>query len=262
MPVTHIFKALPSRSHIRVMILEPSGDPASTLRFLFHEDLLSNLEGRYEAISYTWGTPDLEFPIHLVDEQETAVLWLWADTVCINQNDHSEKEGQIRMMVDIFRGAKRVLAWLGPGGHSEDEAFQFLERVSRDPKRGLDGFSPFSELAKTLRKLLALPYFTRLWILQELVFNLDVILRCGSIEFPFLRFCVAIEVLKDNLGGGGLSMIGLPPHALRVRLRSLKKISQLWKRHTMIIREGVDPQYLQDTILGLLVQFSDCTSLL
>ncbi|KAF2849384.1 hypothetical protein T440DRAFT_351007, partial [Plenodomus tracheiphilus IPT5] len=85
----------------------------------------------YDAISYVWGAPLLVFPLYhvndgsqiFVTENLDAALRrlghhlddtrLWADAVCINQQDQEEKALQIPRMVDIFRSASKVVAWLG-----------------------------------------------------------------------------------------------------------------------------------------------------
>jgi hypothetical protein len=46
---------------------------------------------------------------------------LWADAICINQEDE-EKVGQISRMGDIYRLADRVYAWLGENRKSENDA--------------------------------------------------------------------------------------------------------------------------------------------
>ena len=54
---------------------------------------------------------------------------LWADSVCINQDDMSERLSQVELMGRIFAGAKRVLAWLG---HDEEGLTSFAMAVIYD----------------------------------------------------------------------------------------------------------------------------------
>lgn len=49
----------------------------------------------------------------LSDEIVDDPLILWADALCINQNDNDEKSHQVGMMRDIYRGAEEVVVWLG-----------------------------------------------------------------------------------------------------------------------------------------------------
>lgn len=104
--------------------------------------MLSFLEepSAYEALSYTWSssgkiwisnspTPiicdnkHLDIPksletalSHLRNPQESRIIW--ADAICINQQDDDEKTHQVRLMRDIYRSAKMVIIWLGPESKS------------------------------------------------------------------------------------------------------------------------------------------------
>jgi hypothetical protein len=98
---------------------------------------------------YTWGEPTLICPIYLLDGTRIMVTpildgalrrlrysthkrTLWVDAMCINQMDNRENGVQIPLMVRVFRGARRVLAWLGPGGRDSEEegCMRLLERLS------------------------------------------------------------------------------------------------------------------------------------
>ncbi|KAF2263486.1 hypothetical protein CC78DRAFT_270241 [Lojkania enalia] len=50
-----------------LIIINPSSNPASELRFSFHQASLNDLEGKYKAISYTWGKIELESPLYCPD---------------------------------------------------------------------------------------------------------------------------------------------------------------------------------------------------
>ena len=38
---------------------------------------------------------------------------LWADALCINQNDSQAQSDQARMIALVYNGAQEVIAWLG-----------------------------------------------------------------------------------------------------------------------------------------------------
>lgn len=83
----------------------------------------------YEAISYVWGDTSKLFNIKCdgklfpVRINLADALWtirhptepriLWADAICINQNDKKEQGRQVMMMGKIYEQAKRVLVYLG-----------------------------------------------------------------------------------------------------------------------------------------------------
>lgn len=47
---------------------------------------------------------------------------MWADAICINQDNNTEKGHQVKRMGKVYENAKEVLAWLGKGseGIAED----------------------------------------------------------------------------------------------------------------------------------------------
>lgn len=91
----------------------------------------------FEALSYVWGDPRVTETITLDDD---SVLYLtpsiadalrrmrlpdttravWADQICINQKDKSERSQQVKLMGSLYRSAERVLVWLGrdPSGNA------------------------------------------------------------------------------------------------------------------------------------------------
>jgi hypothetical protein len=49
--------------------------------------------------------------------------------MCIDQKNDREKEVQIPLMVEIYRGAKRVLAWLHDGDDDIERGMRYLEQL-------------------------------------------------------------------------------------------------------------------------------------
>jgi hypothetical protein len=54
-------------------------------------------------------------------------LYLWADTVCINQKNMTQRSAQIRKMSTIYSGADTVRVWLGEKDNKT--AFNFIHRT-------------------------------------------------------------------------------------------------------------------------------------
>lgn len=95
---------------------------------IFHTSLHDGLD--FAALSYCWGVPTFDHELIIdgslmyVTESLAAALQslrfedhdllLWADSICINQQDAIEKTAQVQMMRDIYRAAARVIIWLGP----------------------------------------------------------------------------------------------------------------------------------------------------
>jgi len=56
---------------------------------------------------------------------------MWADAMCINQNDNEERSQQVMLMQTIFNNAIGVHAWLGVTSSDSDQAMDFVKDWSR-----------------------------------------------------------------------------------------------------------------------------------
>ena len=54
---------------------------------------------------------------------------LWADAVCINQEDKEEKCKQVKIMDHIYSHASQVLIWLGLEADDSHEAFEWIRNA-------------------------------------------------------------------------------------------------------------------------------------
>lgn len=95
---------------------------------------------------------------------------LWIDAICINQTDTKERNHQVEMMKDIFTCASLTVAWLGP--INEDLRSLRPATVNDKPKG--------STVKKVLKNIASNRYFTRIWIVQEIILSKDIWIMCGS----------------------------------------------------------------------------------
>lgn len=61
---------------------------------------------------------------------ETRTRILWADAICINQEDLEECGYKVTIMTQIYQQAERVLVWLGEGDGTAKAVFQLAEMIS------------------------------------------------------------------------------------------------------------------------------------
>ncbi|KAF4445192.1 heterokaryon incompatibility (het-6OR allele) [Fusarium acutatum] len=61
---------------------------------------------------------------------QSHVRYLWADAICINQNDHDEKSQQVQLMRRIFQRAHVTFAWVGPKDYSL--AFEAIKTITNE----------------------------------------------------------------------------------------------------------------------------------
>lgn len=103
---------------------------------------------RYTALSYVWGSPEdpkhiilngeVHFPVtrslyealHSLRAQcDWSGRMLWVDAVCINQADHREKEGQLRLMRRVYRQAEEVVAYLPVEAGDQKNVAELMTRI-------------------------------------------------------------------------------------------------------------------------------------
>jgi len=124
----------------------------------------------YIALSYRWGPPSPSHDIFIADQRleirdilyacllelrEDVDTWLWIDQICIAQADTAERNHQVGMMSRIYSDATSVIVWLG------DIPIASPEEVDR--------FNDKDLRSEDVVSLLENIYFTRLWIVQEIL---------------------------------------------------------------------------------------------
>jgi hypothetical protein len=116
--------------------------------------------------------------------------------MCINQEDSDERTAQVSIMHHIFGLADRVVAYIGeetPGSRLVLEELHAIEELDEDSLRLRP--RPDRELIAELDKLIRRPWFTRVWVVQEVYMPKRkdrVLIACGSMQASFeaLRECV------------------------------------------------------------------------
>lgn len=219
---------------------------------------------KYEALSYTWGDQSSPDYIHLRNpkplghgnscicdktpsgslaigrnlalalrhlRQKDNSRTLWADSICINQQDIDERSAQVQLMRYIYKYAHRVVAWLGPADEHSPIAIALLQELAdcidftneeddimdnrvtfkkdsydRIMRRNPDGSHdwtkpmPYSDRQwKAVASLISRSWFRRLWVRQEILLaGSDSILVAGGDSIPWVHFRGATEVIASK----------------------------------------------------------------
>lgn len=122
---------------------------------------------------------------------------VWVDAICINQSmgpENHEKEEQVAMMGDVFANADEVLSWLGEAS-AIPKAFQTVVMLHKQSinarshtklRDDAELLKPYPEFYQhdapddeksflptrtwaSIRHFVELPYWSRMWIFQEIV---------------------------------------------------------------------------------------------
>jgi hypothetical protein len=137
------------------------------------------------------------FPVHhnlylaiLHLRSPTHPLALWADAVCINQADREERNTQVAMMSFIYTRALKVVAWLGVKEYSnQGNLFHSMYIEWKAGQVRLFGASLASAAKlryslepdqRTAARIAGNPYWTRLWIVQEVCLPRVLVFVYGS----------------------------------------------------------------------------------
>lgn len=239
---------LATATSIRILELQP-GEGTETIKCklsAFERDSAPP----YEAISYAWGdendskiircekrklkvTTNLRNALLQIRDPFEVKL-LWADAVCINQQDNDERGNQVRQMPLIYANAERVLVWLDlPNAKSQsfEDLFNFdfnintssasstdqigrASRILHEHVKELetlhlkdeDSYPDTTMIANAFSLLFDSPWFTRLWVVQEIGMAKSVRALIGDATIDFvdlIRFILRLErktLLMDQLG--------------------------------------------------------------
>lgn len=182
----------------------------------------------FTALSYVWGFPPTWVGVNVdgakipVTESLTNAvkdihhLWaqerpdeilesmrLWADAICINQQDVVEKGFQVPLMREIYSGAEEVLSWLGKADEVTISAFDVLQRIHREISvleisdladlRWMESHHDLCNGYETdprgpwlgIIDLMHRPYWSRVWIFQEVYLARSLLFMSGQSTLDF-----------------------------------------------------------------------------
>jgi hypothetical protein len=121
-------------------------------------------------------------PLYEKDED----IFLWADGICINQNDVEEKNKQVLMMAEIYRKARGSIGYIGspaPGVNAQ-AAFEAFARFAGAKKvtsdTALSEVDDEQEQSNICDGLWGSPWFLRSWVMQEAVLSKDMVCMFGD----------------------------------------------------------------------------------
>ncbi|KAI1740751.1 heterokaryon incompatibility protein-domain-containing protein [Xylaria scruposa] len=210
------------RSHLldhddsfRLVYLEP-GQKNDVISVRLENARLSDTPP-YEALSYTWGdatqTTTIQISNDLNGSKSTvhgislncySALQrlrrpdehraLWIDAICINQESIVERNHQLGLMATIYAKASEVIVYLGEGDEESDAAMDIVANTVDPQDRYIRLFkingiylqdvAPDNCVVSLFRR----PWFSRIWVLQEIANAQRATVYCGSKELSWESF--------------------------------------------------------------------------
>jgi hypothetical protein len=199
-------------------------------------------------------------------------LILWADAICINQQDNREKGHQVKQMAQIYKNAEEVLIWLGPSNEEIEDLLEFATFIDEQaldistPRRSGQWASHCHDLmrnhyknAKTpqniiaLQQLLSRRWFQRIWVLQEVAMARSARILCGPSSCPARTFSLMPSFFEVLTTEHSQAVLDLMP-----RIRSNSWWASDRTLHNLLVKfqhsQATDPR---DMIYALLSMSAD-----
>ncbi len=148
---------------------------------------------------------------------ETEERVLWIDAICINQTENGEKNIQVPLMRKIFEKADSVIVWLGEESKDSSAAFDLISRLVAAAATELESSSAdinkvfqaqdLDRLAlpehsnpawEALDALFWRPWFSRVWVIQEIIVARNASVLCGLSHCQWLHLTMAARYITDH----------------------------------------------------------------
>lgn len=216
-----------SQQEIRILVIKSSENSDDQLQCgLEYCALGTNPE--YDALSYCWGNPSDQKTIYISGNQlrvtvnlaralrelrAKGIRRIWADAICINQDDLEERSQQVLNMSAIYRSASQVIAWLGyslrrapNSGTVANTALatakQLLKARELVNKNRLEEMRLFlgrlsSHDWDAFIELISNQYWKRVWIIQELAMAVQLKIIWNGAEIPESVLSEAVHAYHD-----------------------------------------------------------------
>ena len=212
------YKAINEHDAIRLILLQPAADISARLECSiehvnlsqYNEDLINH----YTALSYVWGdatekrdivvdgcslsiTGNLDSALRHIRHTKD-IIKIWADAICINQEDIQERGQQVQQMGTIYFIAVHTIIYLGEASAEIDDVLTLLSSVSTagqtllylDHETSTIKNMPFETITNTIQAhILNKAWFNRVWVFQELLLSRDPWVQCGSNRVRWTDLC-------------------------------------------------------------------------
>lgn len=190
---------------IRLIHVEPAADPNSRVVCSSQRASLLNAPA-YTALSYCWGdsgdkpaitfngVSDFAIPRSLESalrqlRQSDAQGFLWADAISINQDpDTPEKSHQVSLMHEIYSKAASTVVWLGEAADDSGLAMDTISRLHEHSVWEIEEATLSAAQFRAMAALNARQWWSRTWVVQELLLSPNPVLMCGKRSAPIEAF--------------------------------------------------------------------------
>lgn len=230
-----------SQADIRLLTILPSHDSSAPIACELHRYSVSSAPA-YEGLSYVWGDPENVATVICngitleVTKSLRNALWrirdieeprtIWADALCMDQDDVKEKNIHVPLMGRVFSQATNTVIHLGEASQKEaieaeaglKEIMEYMETSSRQAGSSAGTAEAFyTSYMETLSeqtlatlpwdaiiKFFSVAWFSRTWCVQEIMLARDTALDSyaiyGHIRIPYqciAKVALFLDVAKE-----------------------------------------------------------------
>ncbi|KAI1116320.1 heterokaryon incompatibility protein-domain-containing protein [Nemania sp. NC0429] len=247
-----LYETLPSGDAFRIVEILPGlyDDPVICR---LHVTRITDAQMSYSALSYTWTLDDEDrfmrranmpppkesiscngfdvsigknlFQAFRRIRQPSTSEMIWADALCINQEDVRERTQQVRKMSSIYKNAFRIVVWLGEnnryGGDPCTEFSGLCRIVNRWRERGAQSvrvprasyssrytgrvydtcdepLDADDDIWSDIHQFYNLKWFRRVWVLQEIALARSSMVLWGTFEINWEWIGLAAAIIRVN----------------------------------------------------------------
>lgn len=211
---------------IRLLSIDGSEDFEAPLQCSMTVVSLDDTGTDYQTLSYAWESQQRtrtiwvnDQPVHITESLFSALRrirqkqssptpalkpmqYLWADAVCIDQDNDDEKSQQVALMGEIYASARRLIIWLGEASEAEVAELKAALRTN----------DTIEERRTVLESLLGRTWFSRRWTVQE-IFQSPRRMRhvlVGSHRFFLEELATLLDAVATN-GQAGQDFVKFVP---------------------------------------------------
>ena len=241
----------------------------------------------YIALSYLWGsyddTNDVRVNGHTVRVTRNlhdflAILhnapsdelpyeesmWFWADQISLNQFDAVERNHQVSLMGEIYSHATEVFAYIGTLP-TTFPMHRFVIRVYQPPESWRIDDEADRDAVRTVLYMLTEKYWSRLWIVQELLLAKKITIWYGKFfvrstvlalamvqELPWKQHITGLQTLNTDW-----KQADIEKRCLLQTLEQQKRVFALLRGHHTLSHKDSDGFSLTH-LDAIIDQFYDC----
>ncbi|KAE9365597.1 hypothetical protein N431DRAFT_519081 [Stipitochalara longipes BDJ] len=142
--------------------------------------------------------------------QRPCLISVWADAICINQNDIGERNHQVPHMRLIFSKCDYTFSWLGEADDTSDLAMDSIAEMTTfaTQQHAIPLLETLTQQGNlfckagpwiAIYRLLNREFWHRVWIYQELILPKKLVLACGFKSLPSTIFKVLNAIRVDDI---------------------------------------------------------------